>query len=87
MGCSQEQAVVPFTCLELFTAVKLGDLGTVERACKQGVVMVDTTYRGATPLGLATARGDTAMVELLVSCGADINKRWKDQGKNMSSLY
>ena len=75
------------SCQELITAVKLGDLDTVEMICKKGVVKVNTRYRGATPLGLATVRGDTAMVELLLRCGADPNQRWKDQGTVVSSSH
>ena len=69
----------PHLCLDLMTAVKLGDLDTVRCLCMQGLVQANVTYRGSTPLGLAVARGDTAMVELLFWCGAFVNKTWKDQ--------
>jgi len=75
-GCRKTE--VSPTCQELIAAVKLGDLDSVEKICKKGVVRVDTRYGGMTPLGLATTRRDTAMVELLVRYGADPNKRWKD---------
>ena len=84
---SPRKSQASHSCLELITAVKLGDLDTVRGLCSQGLVGVDVTYRGATPLGLAVARGDTAMVQLLCQCGADVNKRWKDQGSIVTIIF
>ena len=72
--------------LEMITAVKLGDIDSVRQLLSSGKVGVESSYRGSTALGLAVARGDTEMVKLLCQFGADVNKPWKDQGTDYTTI-
>lgn len=65
-------------CLDLVTAVRLGDEDTVTLLCRGGRVNLDSAHRGATPLGIAVAKGSIEMVTILLVHGANVNMQWRD---------
>ena len=66
-------ATEPDGTTALHWAADLGDVRTVDLLLKAGAVLKSTNRYGATPFGLATAKGHAAVIERFLQAGEDAN--------------
>lgn len=67
------------------TAVTVGDPALIWSAIEHGVDVNAVSSQGAVPIVLAAVRGAEAIVDLLLSAGADVNN--PDQSGGMTALH
>jgi len=64
--------------VELFEAIKTGDLGACKEAIAAGAAVNELDQNGWTPLNWAAGKGHLEIVKLLVQHGADVLKVGRD---------